>query len=55
MSAEQVVLIPQCEECGRVWLPDERERWRALWTDHGPDEKLVFYCTACAKREFGEA
>jgi hypothetical protein len=44
VSAEQVGVIPLCEECRKVWLPADRERWQAHWIDDGPDEKLVFYC-----------
>jgi hypothetical protein len=29
MSVEQVALIPQCVECGEVWLPADDERWQA--------------------------
>jgi hypothetical protein len=44
MSAEQVALIPQCEECGAFWLPGDQERWRAyLDTD---DEVVIFCLTA---------
>ena len=51
MSTEQVALIPQCAECGELWLPIDEERWRAyLDTVSG----LVFYCRECAEREFGE-
>lgn len=53
VSAEPVALIPQCEECNKVWLPTEGETWQAHWIDDGPDEKLVFYCWECAEREFG--
>lgn len=53
MSAEQVALIPQCEECRKVWLSVDRERWEAHRTDDGPDERLVFYCPECAERESG--
>ena len=53
VTAEPLAVIPQCEECRRVWLPPERERWQAHWIDAGPDEKLVFYCPECAEREFG--
>jgi hypothetical protein len=49
MSAEQV-LIPRCVECLDVWLPADEEHWQARWTDHGADEKLVFYCPECAER-----
>jgi hypothetical protein len=51
MSAEQVALIPRCAECLEVWLPDDDECWRAYLDI---DDKLVFYCPECAKREFGE-
>jgi len=54
VSAEPVALIPQCEECRRVWLRDDPERWHAEWIDDGPDEKLVFYCPECAERQFGQ-
>jgi hypothetical protein len=27
VSAEQVALIPQCAECGEVWLPADEDRW----------------------------
>jgi hypothetical protein len=54
MSAEQVAVVPQCEECRKVWVPAVRERWQAHWIDDGPDEKLVFYCPECAEREFGD-
>jgi len=43
----------RCEECRLVWLPVNERRWRAYWIDDGPDEKLLFYCTECAEREFG--
>jgi hypothetical protein len=52
VSAEPVALIPQCEECNKVWLPTDGERWEARWIDDGPEEKLVFYCPECAEREF---
>ncbi|MFL5944765.1 MAG: hypothetical protein ACJ74D_13155 [Gaiellaceae bacterium] len=52
MSAEQVALIPQCEECREVWLPGDAERWHAHWVDDGPDENLIFYWPDCAAPEF---
>ena len=52
LSAEQVALSPQCAERGEVWLPADEERWQAHWIDDGPEEKLVFYCPACAEREW---
>jgi predicted nucleic acid-binding Zn-ribbon protein len=53
VSAEKVGLIPQCEECGSLWLAGDPERWRCYVVDDGPDDKLLFYCPDCAKREFG--
>jgi hypothetical protein len=50
VSAEQVPLIPQCAECGEVWLPADEERWSYLDTD----SVLVFYRPEWAEREFGE-
>jgi hypothetical protein len=51
VSAEQIPIIPPCEECRKVWLPSDAERWQAYWIDDGPDDKLVFYCPACARRD----
>ena len=53
VSAEPVALIPQCEECSKVWLPTGGDRWQAHWIDDGPEEKLV-HCADCAEREFGD-
>jgi hypothetical protein len=39
-----------CQECCRPWL-DSHERWRAYVTADEPVEP-VFYCPACAVREF---
>jgi RNase P subunit RPR2 len=50
MRAEQVALIPQCAECGAVWLPADKERWQAHLDT---EDELVIYCPECAKREFG--
>ena len=36
MSAEYVAVIPQCEECQKVWLTADEERWQAHWIDDGP-------------------
>ena len=55
MNAEQVTLIRQCEECRKVWLPADDERWQAYRIDDGPDERLLFYCLDCAEREFGSS
>jgi hypothetical protein len=51
MSAEQVALIARCIECGDLWVPADDERWRAYLDT---DDKLVFYYSECAGREFGE-
>jgi len=52
VSAESIALIPQCAECGEVWLPADSERWAAHLTDDEPPE-LAFYCPSCAESEFG--
>jgi hypothetical protein len=49
---EQVAVTPQCEECREVWLPGGGERWSAYWIDERAEERLLFYCPACADREF---
>jgi hypothetical protein len=51
MSAEQIALIVHCAECVAVWLPEDEDRWAAYLTDDQPAE-IVFYCPACAEREF---
>jgi hypothetical protein len=43
VSAERVALIPQCSECGTLWLPADGERWGAYLTIDEPPE-LAFYC-----------
>ena len=48
----RVALIPACEECRKLWLPADEERWRAYRIDDGPEERLLFYCLDCAEREF---
>ena len=53
MHLEGVAIIPRCAECEGHWLPADEERWQAWLTDDEPAE-LVFYCPACAEREFGE-
>ena len=49
-----VALIPRWAECEAAWLPADKARWQAWLTDDEPPE-LVFYCPACAGREFGGA
>jgi RNase P subunit RPR2 len=53
VTVERVALIPACEECRKVWLPGDAERWKAYWSDNGDEDQLVFYCAECAGREFG--
>jgi hypothetical protein len=36
VSAEGVAVIPQCAECGEVWLPSDQSRWEAYLTDDEP-------------------
>ena len=55
MRRESVAVIPQCPECGDLWLPDSRERWSAFLTEDDEPPELVFYCPECAEREFREA
>lgn len=52
VTAEPVAVIPQCEECNRLWLPADRDFWKAHWIDDGPEGKPVFYCPDCAERAF---
>lgn len=52
MSAEQVALIPQCAECGEVWLPADEDRWRAYLDT---DDELVFYCPGAPSASSGNA
>jgi hypothetical protein len=52
VSADPGAAIPQCEECRRVWLPRDEERWRCYLDD---EDELAFYCPECAEREFGDA
>ena len=56
VSAESVALIPRCAECKAAWLPADEERWQAWLASDSLDEpdEVVFYCPACAEREFGE-
>jgi RNase P subunit RPR2 len=49
--AEPVAVIPQCEECFRVWLPTDAKRWRCYFDD---EDNLVFFCPECAEREFDD-
>jgi hypothetical protein len=39
-------------ECSRVWLWTDTDRWRAYWLEEGRFARLIFYCPACAEREF---
>jgi hypothetical protein len=54
----EVAFFTTCAVCHRQWLPDADERWRAYHLGDDLDEpdepaELVFYCSECAKREFG--
>jgi hypothetical protein len=51
MSAEPVALIPECAECGRLWLPDDKDRWRGYLDDA---EEVRLFCPECAEREFSD-
>jgi hypothetical protein len=50
LMPSEVALIPECAECGDVWLPADRDRWR-LRLD--VDDELVWCCPECDWREFG--
>jgi hypothetical protein len=52
MTAPSVTLVPECQECGRFWLPRDMERWCAVFSDAGPENRLVFWCQQCWEREF---
>jgi hypothetical protein len=43
VSVESIALLPQCAECGKVWLPADSEHWEADLTDDEPPE-VAFYC-----------
>jgi hypothetical protein len=42
MNKQDVAIVPTCEECGERWLPDDSERWRAVFLDDGPEDRLGF-------------
>jgi hypothetical protein len=50
MSGGPVAPILQCELCRRVWVPADKDRWRAYPTDG--EGELFFFCPVCATREF---
>lgn len=52
MKVDPVTVSPQCEECGKMWLPTDHEHWHAYWIDDGPEDRLAFWCPDCAEREF---
>ena len=52
MTAREVEHYIQCVECRRIWLSTDLDRWRPFWLEEGPEPRLVFYCAACAEREF---
>jgi hypothetical protein len=45
-------LLARRNQCRKLWLPGDDERWLAYWIDDGPEERLLFYCPDCAEREF---
>ena len=53
-AVTRAVLLPACQECRKVWLPADTERWCAYWIDDGPEDRLVFYCPDCAELELGD-
>jgi RNase P subunit RPR2 len=52
MPLQPVALIPQCAECRTLWLPDDRERWRAYFDT---DDEIVFFCAQCSERELRDS
>jgi RNase P subunit RPR2 len=46
----EVTQTPTCAECGDVWLPADRKRWRLRL---GFDDELVWFCPECDEREVG--
>jgi uncharacterized OB-fold protein len=51
MITEQITVVPQCAQCGHVWVPTEGECWRC---NFDTDSEPVFYCPDCAEREVDE-
>jgi hypothetical protein len=49
VTPEQVALVPQCSECKRIWLSEDKERWRAYLDC---DDEVWLFCPECAGREF---
>jgi hypothetical protein len=54
VSAERVALIPQCEECRKVWLPAEGTGGWPTGSTTALKDRLAFWCSECAEHEFGE-
>ena len=52
-------MLLSCLECGKQWLPDDSDRWRAYLyrDDEDVDEEpeLVVLCSDCSSREYGKA
>jgi hypothetical protein len=51
VGSEPVAPMVECEECRRVWLSADDNRWRAYLTI---DDEIGFYCPECAEREFSD-
>lgn len=49
----KIATVPNCAECGQLWLPGSAERWRAEFIEDGLDDVLRFWCRTCWEREFG--
>jgi hypothetical protein len=47
----EVAQTPACVECGDVWLPADRDRWKLHFD---VDDELVWLCPECDEREFGD-
>jgi RNase P subunit RPR2 len=46
----EVAQTPTCADCGDVWLPADRDRWKLHFD---VDDELVWFCSECDEREFG--
>jgi len=44
---------PRCVECGQVWVEISERGWQTHLLGREPVE-AVFFCPACAAREFGD-
>jgi hypothetical protein len=48
---EEIRVVPQCVECGQVWVPTEGDCWRC---NFDTDSELFLHCPDCAEQEFDD-